>query len=362
MQQESAADTTNETAAAGEGKMHRRNFLKNSLGAVGALAAASGAGVLSEAAARASAQPVEAQEANSPGGSASLFPGFRPMKINTSGATIHAVVGGSGPPLLLLHGHPQTHVMWHKVAPRLARRFTVVAADLRGCGDSSRPPDGQNHYGYSKRAMAQDFAEVMTHLGFERFAVGGADRGARVTTRMTLDYPERVTKASMLDNVPTHLMMQERYFTIPYVTALHHWFFLSQASPYPEKMIENSLELYLERSFSRAPAGSITPEAYAEYRRCYSSPEAIHAACEDYRAGAGIDLEHDAADWDKKIQCPVLALWAEKGTTGRFFDPVLDYWKQKASDVRGRAMAGGHYLAEELPDEVFEEFDSFFSA
>ena len=249
---------------------------------------------------------------------------------------------------------------WPKVAPRLARSFTVVAADLRGCGDSSRPPDGQNHFGYSKRAMARDFAEVMTHLGFEKFAVGGTDRGARVTTRMTLDYPERITKAAMLDNLPTYILMP-RNFTKEYATAVHHWFFLIQACPYPEKLIENSLDLYLERSFSRAPQGAITKEAFAEYRRCYSNPASIHAACEDYRAGAGIDLEHDAADWDKKITCPVLALWAEKGTVARFFSPVLEHWKEKALDVRGRAMTGGHYLAEELPDQIFEEFNSFFS-
>jgi haloacetate dehalogenase len=358
MQQKTPGKMTEERIATGDGKMHRRNFLQ---GSFGVLAATSGAGVFTAAAARASVQPVLPQQARVAAGRATLFPGFRPMKINTSGATIHAVVGGSGPPPLLLHGHPQTHVMWHKVAPRLARRFTVVAADLRGCGDSSKPSDGQNHFGYSKRAMAQDFAEVMTHLGFEKFAVGGADRGARVTTRMTLDYPERVTRAAMLDNLPSHILMP-RNFTKEYATAVHHWFFLSQPSPYPEKMIENSLELYLARSFSRAPAGSITKEAFAEYRRCYSSPAAIHAACEDYRAGTGIDLEHDAADWDKKIACPVLALWAEKGTVARFFSPVLDHWKEKALDVRGRAMPGGHYLAEELPDEVFEEFNLFFSA
>lgn len=357
MQKKTPEKMTEKVVAAGKGKMPRRNFIKNSLGL---LAAAPGAGVLTAAAARASAQPAQPKQARAQAGSAPLFPGFRPMKIDTSGATIHAVVGGSGPPLLLLHGHPQTHVMWHKVAPRLARRFTVVAADLRGCGDSSSPPDGQNHAGYSKRTMARDFVEVMTHLGFDKFAVGGADRGARVTTRMTLDYPERVTKASMLDNLPTYILMP-RNLSKEYVTAVHHWFFLIQPSPYPEKMIENSLDLYLERAFSRAPQGSITPEAFAEYRRCFSNPAAIHGACEDYRAAMGIDLDHDAADWDKKITCPVLALWAGKGNVARFFSPVLDHWKEKALDVRGRALAGGHYLAEELPDQIFEEFNSFFS-
>ena len=283
------------------------------------------------------------------------------MDIKTSGATIHAVVGGSGPPLLLLHGHPQTHVMWHKVAPRLAQTFAVVVADLRGVGDSSRPPDGQNHFGYSKRAMGQDFAEVMTELGFEKFAIGGADRGARVTTRMTLDYPDRVTKASMLDNLPTYTLMPKN-FTKEYASALHHWFFLSQASPYPETMIQNSLDLYMTRSFSRAPQGAVTKEAYDEYRRCYSDPASIHAACEDYRAGVGIDLEHDEADWDKKIQCPLLALWAAKGNVARFFSPVLDHWKEKALDARGRGLDAGHYLAEEVPDLIFEEYKAFFSA
>jgi len=338
-------------------KMPRRNFLRNSLGL---LAAGQGAGFLTAAKpARAAASQTSAQPTNNPV-SAKLFPGFRQMRIETSGASINAVVGGSGPPLLLLHGHPQTHVMWHKVAPRLAQRFSVVAADLRGYGDSSKPPDGPNHAGYSKRAMAQDFAEVMTHLGFDKFAVGGADRGARVTTRLALDYPARITKAAVLDNLPTFMMY--RNLTKELVTTIHHWFFLIQPSPYPETMIANSLELYLARSFGRAPQGTFSDEAYAEYLRCFRNPATIHAACEDYRAGAAIDLENDEADWNKKITCPLLALWAEQGTVARFFGNVLEAWKEKALDVRGKSMHGGHHLAEELPDQVFAEFNSFFSA
>jgi haloacetate dehalogenase len=337
--------------------MHRRNFLRGSLGL---LAAGPATGVLATAAARSSAQPIPPPQTGPSAGGALLFPGFRQMRIETSGAAIHAVVGGSGPPLLLLHGHPQTHVMWHKVAPRLAQRFSVVAADLRGYGDSSKPPDGQNHVGHSKRAMAQDFAELMTHLGFDQFAVAGADRGARVTLRLALDYPQRITKAAVLDNLPTFMMY--RNLTKELVTTIHHWFFLIQPSPYPETMIANSLDLYLGRSFGRAPRGTFTDEAYAEYLRCFRNPATIHAACEDYRAGASIDLEHDEADWSKKIACPLLALWAEQGTVARFFGNVQEAWKEKAVDVRGKPMRGGHHLAEELPDQVFAEFNSFFSA
>jgi haloacetate dehalogenase len=346
---------TDTTAKRTTDKMHRRNFLRSSLGL---LAAGPGAGVLAAPAARRSELPSQPQQARTPA-DATLFPGFRQMRIFTSGASIHAVVGGSGPPLLLLHGHPQTHVMWHKVAPRLAERFTIVAADLRGYGDSGKPPDGQNHFGYSKRAMAKDFAEVMTHLGFDKFAVAGADRGARVTTRMALDYPARVTQAAVLDNLPTFMMY--RHLTKDLVTTIHHWFFLIQPSPYPA-MIANSLELYLARSFGRAPQGTFSDQAYAEYLRCFRNPATIHAACEDYRAGASIDLEHDEADWNQKITCPLLALWAEQGTVARFFGNVLESWKEKAVDVRGKPMRGGHHLAEELPNQVFAEFNSFFSA
>ena len=339
-------------------KIHRRRFIKNSLGI---LAAGQGASFLTPASpARASVQQASPQQNRNVAGAGGLFPGFKPMRIETKGATIAAVVGGSGPPVLLLHGHPQTHVMWHKVAPRLAQRFSIVAADLRGYGDSSKPPDGPNHAGYSKRAMAQDMTEVMTHLGFEKFSVVGHDRGARVATRMALDHAERITKLAVFDNLPT--LMMYRNVTKELATQIYHWFFLIQPSPYPETLIANSLEVFLRRSFDRAPRGSITDEAYAEYLRCFRNPATIHAACEDYRAGASIDLEHDEADWNKKITCPLLALWAQQGTVARFFGNVLEKWKEKAVDVRGKPLPSGHHIPEELPDEVFAEVNSFLTA
>jgi haloacetate dehalogenase len=342
-------------------KMPRRNFLRNSLGL---LAAGQGASFLTAGPARAAAQQAStqatsAQPTNNPV-SAALFPGFRQMRIKTTGATIQAVAGGSGPAVLLLHGHPETHLAYRKVAPRLAERFSVVAADLRGYGDSSQPPDGQNHFNYSKRAMGQDMAEVMTHLGFERFAVVGHDRGARVVTRMALDYPGRVTRLALLDNLPTRTMFRkvDKDFAMQY----YHWFFRAQPAPLPETLIGNSVEFYLRRSFSSAPPGTISDEVFAEYLRCYRNPGVIHAVCEDWRAGAGIDLEHDEADWDRKISCPVLALWAGHGNLPKFFGDVVSLWREKAPDVRGKALASGHLLAEEAPDQVFAEFSAFFSA
>lgn len=281
------------------------------------------------------------------------------MRIETSGATIQAVGGGSGPAVLLLHGHPETHLAWHKVGPRLAERFSVVAADLRGYGDSSKPPDGQNHTNYSKRAMGQDFAEVMTNLGFERFAVAGHDRGARVATRMALDYPDRVTHLAVLDNLPTRTMYQNvnKDFAMQY----YHWFFRAQPAPLPETLIGNSVEFYIRRSFRRAQPGTVPDEVFGEYLRCYRNPGVIHAVCEDWRAGAGIDLETDEADWNQKITCPVLALWAQNGNLPRFFGDVLGLWREKAVNVRGKALSSGHLLAEEAPDQVFAEFNSFFA-
>ena len=344
------------------GKIHRRHFLRNSLGI---LAAGQGASLWTASApARASAQETpqatRPQQDRNVSGRATLFDGFKPMRIETKGATINAVVGGSGPPVLLLHGHPQTHTMWHKVAPRLAEHFSVVAADLRGYGDSGKPPDGQNHVGYSKRAMAQDQAEVMTRLGFEKFALVGHDRGARVANRMALDYSQRITKLAVLDNLPTRTMY--RTVTKEWATAYYHWFFLIQPSPFPETLIGNNVEFYLHHSFDRAAPGAITPEAFAEYLRCFRDPAVIHAACEDYRAGASIDLENDEADWNRKIACPVLALWSQRGNLPRFFGNVLDLWKEKAVDVKGKPLPGGHFLAEDVPEQTLAELQSFLTA
>jgi len=337
-------------------KTHRRNFLKGSLGV---FAASQGASLLAAPAqqTRPAARP---QQNRNGGGRANLFPGFKPMRINTSGATINAVVGGSGPPGLLLHGYPQTHVMWHKVAPRLAERFTLVAADLRGYGDSSKPPDGQNHANYSKRPMAKDQVEVMTHLGFQKFAVVGHDKGSGVATRMALDSPDKVTKLAVFDTLPSSLITY-RNLTKEWATGLYHWFFLVQPSPLPETLIANSVEFYLHSRFQRSP-GAITPEAFAEYLRCFRDPATIHATCEDYRASAGIDLEIDQADWNKKIACPVLALWAERGNRPPAFSNTIDFWKEKAVEARGRALPSGHFMAEEVPDLVLAELNAFLTA
>ena len=301
------------------------------------------AGAALAQATRAQAQPVAP---------ANLFPGFTSAKVQTSSATIKVVSGGQGPGLLLLHGYPQSHVEWHKLAPMLAKDFTVVAADLRGYGDSSKPADGTNHSGYSKRAMAQDQVEVMSHFGFERFAVAGHDRGGRVTHRMALDHAKRITKAAIIDVVPTHKMYHS--VSKELATAYYHWFFLIQPSPFPENIMAKSIESFVGR-------GSSTPEAHAEYLRAFRDPATIHAACEDYRAAASIDLEHDEADMDKKIECPLLILWADRGPMGRLFD-MLAVWRERAKDVRGKGLPGGHFLPEQLPQETFQELSAFLKA
>jgi len=287
-----------------------------------------------------------------------VFEGFETRRIATSGAEIHLRLGGSGPPLLLLHGYPQTHVIWHKVAPALAERFTVVAADLRGYGDSSKPPGGERHENYAKRAMAQDQVEVMAALGFERFSVVGHDRGARVTHRMALDHTERVDKAAVLDICPTKAMYERT--DMAFAAAYYHWFFLIQPYDLPERLIGADPDYYLE--FKAGAWGrtenAFGPEALAEYKRCFRDPATIHASCEDYRAAAGIDLEHDAKDLDKKIACPLLALWGAKGVVGRTYD-VLALWRERARDVGGRALDCGHYLPEEAPEETLSELLTF---
>jgi haloacetate dehalogenase len=293
-------------------------------------------------------------EAQSPG----LFPGFVTQKIKTSGATIHAVRGGSGPPLLLLHGYPQTHVMWHKIAPRLAQGFTVVMTDLRGYGDSSKPPDGENHVNYSKRAMALDQVEVMRALGFERFAVVGHDRGARVTWRMAVEHPAAITKAAVLDIVP----LPYSRVTKEWATQYFHWFFLIQPAPFPETLIGNSAEFYLRSRFLRqgVAADVFTAPAVAEYLRCFKDPATIHATCEDYRAGASIDIDHAGEDGAKKVMCPLLVLWGERGTVGRL-EPVMDIWRENAVNVTGKSLPAGHFLPEEVPEETLSAVLDFLS-
>jgi len=287
-----------------------------------------------------------------------FFPGFKRLTAKTSGATINFVTAGNGPPLLLLHGYPQTHIEWRDVAPKLAKKFTVVAADLRGYGDSSKPPDGENHLNYSKRAMAQDQVEVMASLGFQKFAVVGHDRGGRVAHRMALDHADRVTNLAILDIVPTYKVLHS--VTNELATANFHWWLLIQKAPLPETLIGNSAEFWLHSRFERIPPGVLSKAAFAEYLRSFTLPGSIHGSCEDYRAGATIDLIHDAADLDRKISCPVLILWGERGAWPKLYD-VLEVWRERASNVTGREMPTGHFIAEERPDMLLEELNKFLS-
>ena len=290
---------------------------------------------------------------------ASLFPGFETRSLRTAGAEIALIVGGSGPPLLLLHGYPQTHAMWHKVAARLAERFTVVCPDLRGYGDSSKPQGGVKHVNYSKRAMAQDQVEVMHLVGFERFAVAGHDRGGRVAHRMALDHPQSVERLVVLDISPTRIMYGKT--DKAFATAYYHWFFLIQPFDLPERLIGSDPVYYLHKKlggWGSAALSIFDPRALAEYERCFNDPATIHATCEDYRAAATIDLEHDAADADTRVTCPLLVLWGEKGVVNQMFDPIVD-WGSVATNVQGSAVRSGHYLAEEAPDITLREMLAF---
>ncbi|EWY38157.1 fluoroacetate dehalogenase [Skermanella stibiiresistens SB22] len=281
-----------------------------------------------------------------------MFEGFTRRRIATSGAEINLVVGGDGPPLLLLHGFPQSHVMWHKVAGALAERFTVVAPDLRGYGDSEKVATAEDHSSYSKREMARDQVEVMRILGFERFQLVGHDRGGRVAHRMAVDHADRVKRLAVLDIVPTLTTFESVDQQL--ASAYYHWFFLIQPHPLPEHMIGLDPEFYLRRKTNMWGVGTahFTAEAMAEYIRCFKNPSAIHAMCEDYRAAATIDLEHDRADRAAgvKVRCPLLALWGGRATMDRSFD-VLATWRDVALDVQGQAIDCGHYIPEERPEE-----------
>jgi haloacetate dehalogenase len=285
-----------------------------------------------------------------------FFPGFEQRRIATSGAEIDLVTGGSGPPLLLLHGYPQTHLMWRKVAPRLAAEFTLVIPDLRGYGDSAKPPAGPDQINYSKRALAQDQVETMAALGHERFMVAGHDRGARVAHRLARDHAERVERLALLDIVPTLY----RFETIDQkaATSSWHWFFLIQPAGFPERLIGAEPEFYLRHSL-RDPA-VFEPEAFAEYLRCFRNPETIRATCDEYRAGAGIDLVHDRADRGRKLAMPLLVLWGRRSSQGSGYD-VLGVWRDHAEDVRGEAIDSGHFIPEEAPDAAFGALRGFFA-
>jgi haloacetate dehalogenase len=288
-----------------------------------------------------------------------MFEGFATTEIDTPGARIHLRHGGSGPPLLLLHGNPLTHVMWHRIAPRLTEHFTVIATDLRGYGDSSKPDGGPDHAGYSFRAMANDQVDVMRAMGFDSWHVCGHDRGARAAHRMALDHPDHVRRVAFLDIVPTHHMLNN--IKKEWAVDSYHWFFMAQPFDYPEQMlIAYGLERYIRRKLDKKGVGmsAFAPEALAEYIRC-CTPENIHAVCEDYRAAVSIDLIHDEADLDVKLRMPMLVLWGERSHVNRSYRPI-EAWQARARDVRGRMLACGHYPAEQAPDETLAELLQFF--
>lgn len=288
-----------------------------------------------------------------------MFEGFEKRRVAAGETEIALRVGGAGPPLLLLHGYPQTHVMWHRIAPALAERFTLVCPDLRGYGDSGKPEGGPDHAGYSKRAMARDQVEVMAALGFERFRLCGHDRGARVAHRLALDHPERVEKLAVLDIAPTLRMYADT--DQGFATAYYHWFFLIQPAPLPERLIGADPAFWLRSCLGKwgFDEGAFAPEALAEYQRCFAEPATIHATCEDYRAAAGIDLEHDRADLGRRLPMPLLALWGERGLVGRSWD-VPAVWREHAESVEGAALPCGHFLPEEAPAETLAALLSFF--
>jgi haloacetate dehalogenase len=326
--------------------MDRRDVLRQ----LGALSVTAGVGARL-------AQPAEATSAQAASGAAGaessdttrFFPGFKPFKVQTSGAIINGVVGGQGPPILLLHGAPQSHVTWRLVAPQLASTRTVVVPDLRGYGDSSKPPDGDRHVNYSKRAMALDQIEVMKSFGFDRFPVIGQDRGGRVTHRLALDHGDAVTHAAVLDIIPTRYLYT--HVTMDFVRAYFHWFNYLREAPGPE----NELKAANDAAYARA-----TSDIQREYLRTMRDPATIHAMCEDYRASASIDLTYDEADQDKKIRCPLRVLWAEKGAMGRLYD-VLGIWRNYGVNVSGKGLPGGHNLQEDVPDLVLAEIRSLLA-
>ena len=292
-----------------------------------------------------------------------LFPGFTPHRIPVDDdVAIDALVGGAGTPLLLLHGHPQTRAIWHKVAATLAQRHTVVLADLRGYGDSSKPAGLPDHSNYAKRVMARDQVRLMQALGFERFDVLAHDRGARVAHRLAVDHPERVGRLALLDIAPTLAMYEQT--SQAFATAYWHWFLLIQPAPLPERLIEADPAAYVRDVIGRRSAGlaPFADAALAEYERCLALPGAAHGVCEDYRAAAGIDLVHDRADRaaGRRMATPALVLWGRDGVIEKCFKP-LDEWRLVATDVRGEALPCGHYIAEEAPTLLLERVDAFLA-
>jgi haloacetate dehalogenase len=292
-----------------------------------------------------------------------FFPGFTLEHVPVSGGAIRLRHGGSGPPLMLVHGNPQTHAMWHAVAPALAQRFTVICPDLRGYGGSLKPAATGDHAPYAKKEMARDLVQVMEHFGHRRFSVGSHDRGARVSHRLAIDFPERVEKLAVLDIVPTieHFERADMAFGLGY----YHWFWFAQPHPFPETLINAEPEAWFRTHTSREPKPStfFHPDALADYLAAARNPDMIRGMCEDYRAAASIDLEHDRASRSagQKVQCPMLVLWGSKGKIGQWYD-ALAIWRQYCSGpVSGGPVESGHYLAEEAPSAVIGRFEAFFT-
>lgn len=292
-----------------------------------------------------------------------MFEGFETKRISVNGTKINLKTAGDGPALLLVHGYPQTHVMWHKVAPALAKSFTVVCPDVRGYGDSGKPESDDAHRPYAKRPMAQDLADVMSALGHETFNLSGHDRGGRVAYRLALDHPDRVSKLAVLDIVPT--VEQYERMRVGGAQASYHWYFLAQPAPLPETLIGHDPAFFLRHSVTSwaKTRGCFEDAAMAEYIRCFSDPATIHATCEDYRAGYSIDRILDAADREagRKIACPVLALWGDRGQPDKPV-AVLDIWRSWAADATGHGVPGGHFLPEEAPAETLDALGAFFTA
>jgi haloacetate dehalogenase len=290
-----------------------------------------------------------------------FFEGFTLETREANGQRLRLRRGGEGPPLLLLHGNPQTHAMWHRVAPALARRFTVVAPDLRGYGFSSSPPPSADHAEHSKRAMAQDMAALIAGLGFDRFRVVSHDRGARVAHRLALDHPQAVERLCVMDIIPTleHFERADMRFGLGY----YHWFWLAQPHPGPERMILRDVEDWFDIHTSREPKdkGFFHPEARADYLAALREPGTVASICEDYRAAAGIDLEHDRESRAAglKLRCPLLALWGTKGRIEAWYDALAIWRAYAAGPVTGGAVPSGHYLAEEAPEAVLDRLDRF---
>lgn len=296
-----------------------------------------------------------------------LFPpGFREERRPANGIALNVCYDGTPAaerlPLVLLHGFPQTHAIWHRAAERLRHRFTLVMPDLRGYGDSDKPDGTPDHSAYSKRAMAQDVVELARSFGFERFFVCGHDRGARVAHRLALDHPHAVRALAVLDISPT-LSMYERT-TMEFARAYYHWFFLIQPAPLPERLIGADPTFYLHTKLGGWGSEGLSvfdSRALREYERCFADPNAVHAMCEDYRAAATIDLTHDRADAPRRIDCRVHALWGERGVVHRLFTPLADWQAKCAHEVTGRALPTGHYLPEEAPETLAAELEGFFA-